>query len=58
MRESPGGASRARLAAWQQTTFPALRPKPTPCLDEFRDDLLADVEVSRSAIERARARLN
>jgi hypothetical protein len=44
MRESPGGASRARLAAWQQTTFPALRPKPTPCLDEFADDLLADVE--------------
>jgi hypothetical protein len=46
------------LAAWQQTTFPVLRPKPTPFLDELADDLLADVEVSRSAIERARARLN
>lgn len=54
MRGSSGGASPAALAAWQQRTFPALRPKPTPFLDELPDDLLADVEATRRAIDRAR----
>jgi hypothetical protein len=41
MRESSGGASPARLAAWQQTTFATLRPKPTPFLDELAHQLPA-----------------
>jgi hypothetical protein len=45
------------VAAWQQRRFPALRPSPTVFLDELPADLLVDVEASRRAIDRARARL-
>lgn len=56
-RTSSGGASPARVAAWQQRTFAALSPSPAVFDDELPIDLLADVEASRAAIDRARARL-
>lgn len=50
-----GGASRARLAEWEARAFTALRRQrdaTTPVDDELPDDVLADIDETRSALRR------
>jgi hypothetical protein len=47
------GASVARLVEWQSRTFPTMRPRPTPFLDELPEDLFVEPAATWAAIERA-----
>lgn len=56
---NPAGASREKLAEWETRAFQKLkehRNATTPVDDELPDELLADLEETRSALERVRGR--